>query len=64
MSYLTNFDTLLSSMMNDGQTTQSPQDLYRIYHGMFMDVSAALPISNEGAGAYLRARTLQSRELT
>lgn len=49
MSYLTNFDTLLSSMTNDGQTTQSPEDLYRIYHGMFMDVSAVLPTSNEGA---------------
>lgn len=37
-------------MMNDGQTTQSSQDnLYCIYHGMLMDISAALPISNEGA---------------
>lgn len=50
--------------MNGGQTTQSPQDLYCISHGMFMDGSAALPVFNWGADDSAAANGFQPAPLT
>ncbi|KAI6112799.1 hypothetical protein F5141DRAFT_741058 [Pisolithus sp. B1] len=62
--YLTNFDIFLPPMMNGGQMTQSPHDLYRISHGILLDVSAALPISNGGADNSAAAKGFQPAHLT